>query len=218
MVSLTSDFFNNRPTDQIARDMFGLTLLKHTDVGDMGGVIVETEAYMGDQDTTAHAFGHRKSQSNAALFGAPGTLYFYTMRGLILMNLICQPEGTPQGILLRAIEPTIGVDLMQKHRHKQGIELANGPAKMTAAFGVNDLQFNNISLTQSPFTLWRDNHYRPRLVAQSARIGVSKGDWQNRELRFYVAGNPYVSGMGKRDMDWDTRGWVAKATRFHHAS
>ncbi len=207
MVPLTSDFFNNRPTDQIAQKLLGVTLLKHTSVGDMGGVIVETEAYMGDQDTTAHAFGHRKTHANAALFGDPGTLYFYTMRGLILMNLICQPEGTPQGVLLRAVEPTIGVDLMQEYRHKQGIELTNGPAKMTAALGVNDLQFNNVALTQSPFALFRDDRYRPEKIAQSARIGVSKGGWEDRELRFYVAGNPYVSGIRKRDMNWDTRGW-----------
>ena len=207
MSVLTAEFFTGRPTEEIARDLLGVTLIRKNDTGIVGGVIVETEAYLGDQDTAAHAFGHRKSKANAALFAEAGTLYFYTMRGLILMNLICQSVGTPQGVLLRAIEPTLGVKQMTQNRLKDGVELTNGPAKMTAAMGIDSLQFNNTRLEQSPFELDQNDDYQPRQIVSSARIGVSEGGWHDRELRFYVDGNPFVSGMRKRAMNWSTRGW-----------
>ncbi|WP_421017301.1 DNA-3-methyladenine glycosylase [Furfurilactobacillus cerevisiae] len=209
MPVLTADFFTGRPTEKIAKDLLGVTLTRKTDSGIVGGVIVETEAYLGDQDTAAHAFGHRKSKANAALFDEAGTLYFYTMRGSILMNLICQSIGTPQGVLLRAIEPTIGIEQMTQNRPRAGVELTNGPAKMTAAMGVVSLRFNNTHLDQSQFALNKDDEHQPQQIVSSARIGVSEGNWHDRELRFYVGGNPYVSRMRKREMDWTTRGWKA---------
>lgn len=206
-MALTAAFFSGRPTEEIAKSLLGTELIFHHEVGDVGGLIVETEAYLGDEDTAAHAFGHRQTHANRALFGAPGTLYFYTMRGLILMNLICQPAGTPQGILIRALQPTRGVDLMRQNRPREGVELTNGPAKLTAALGITDLRWNELALTAAPFLL--QPRKNPIAIAQSPRIGVSQGSWHDRELRFFVAGNPYLSKSRKRDQDWTTMGWQA---------
>ncbi|MCF6160761.1 MAG: DNA-3-methyladenine glycosylase [Furfurilactobacillus sp.] len=208
MKELTADFFSGRPTEQIAKDLLGVTLTRKMDDGVVGGVIVETEAYLGDQDTAAHAFGHRKSKANAALFSDPGTLYFYTMRGLILMNLICQPSGTPQGVLLRALEPTVGTRMMEQNRHRTGVDIANGPAKLTAAMGIGTLKYNDMLLSLSPFSLSISGQYQPQQIVSAARVGVSEGEWHDRQLRFYVEGNPYVSGMKKKEMDWDNHGWT----------
>ncbi|GEK28268.1 DNA-3-methyladenine glycosylase [Furfurilactobacillus siliginis] len=205
---LDQDFFTNRPTERIAADLLGHELLYQGENGTVGGLIVETEAYLGDLDTAAHAFGHRKSSANAALFSEPGTLYFYTMRGLILMNLICQPAGTPQGVLLRAIQPTQGEAKMRELRPQPGEEVTNGPAKLTQALGVTNLQWNNVSLAESPFSITDQRRLIPQEIGTAPRVGVSAGAWQDRELRFYVAGNAYVSGMRKRYMNWATQGWL----------
>ncbi|GAB6093617.1 DNA-3-methyladenine glycosylase [Furfurilactobacillus curtus] len=202
---LTAAFFSGRPTDQIVKALLGTELIFRSQDGNVGGLIVEAEAYLGDEDTAAHAFGHRQTQANRALFGAPGTLYFYRMRGLILMNLICQPAGVPQGILIRALQPTLGVDLMMQNRTKIGVELTNGPAKLTAALGITDLRWNELALPATPFLL--QPRKKPVAIAQSPRIGVSQGSWHDRELRFFVAGNPYLSKSRKRDQDWTTMGW-----------
>lgn len=205
---LEKDFFTNRPTALIAADLLGHELLYQGENGMVGGLIVETEAYLGDLDTAAHAFGHRKSKANAALFAEPGTLYFYNMRGQILMNFICQPAGTPQGVLLRAIQPTQGEDIMRQLRPRPGEEVTNGPAKLTQALGVTSLQWNNVSLAESPFSITDQRRVIPQQIGAAPRVGVSDGAWQDRELRFYVEGNAYVSGIRRRYMNWATQGWL----------
>ncbi|GKT03118.1 DNA-3-methyladenine glycosylase [Furfurilactobacillus entadae] len=202
-----ASFLGKRVTTVNARALLGCEVIYHGRQGPVGGLIVETEAYLGDADSAAHAFKHRRSQANRALYNEPGTLYFYTMRGLILMNFVCQPAGTPQGILIRGLQPTVGEDHMQQNRSQRGYGVTNGPAKLTAALGITDRRWNDIAFAESPFE-FHEAVRTPQQVIASPRIGVSAGDWQNEPLRFYVSGNPYVSAMRKRDMDEQTGGWT----------
>ncbi|MCT3583645.1 DNA-3-methyladenine glycosylase, partial [Levilactobacillus brevis] len=117
-MSLLADFFTGRPTEQITQELLGHELIYQTPAGTMSGWIVEAEAYLGEQDTAAHAFNGRYTAANAALYDDPGTIYIYVLRGYYMLDVATQANGIPQGILIRGIEPNRGIELMQTHRDK----------------------------------------------------------------------------------------------------
>lgn len=201
-------FLTQNPTEEIAKQLLGCELSFYGNSEVVSGYIVETEAYLGDKDTAAHSYKHRKSNANKSLFKQGGHLYVHTMRGLILMNIVCQEEGIPQGVLLRAIEPNKGIDLMHKNRHcKDFNELTNGPAKLTQAFGIKDLSLDGSKVNDGLINLNIKDKKKPKEIVSSARIGVSKGSWEKKPLRFYVQGNPYVSKTKKSSWNMNSLGW-----------
>lgn len=206
-----AEFFSGRPTETITRDLLGKLLRYDSPKGLVSGYIVEAEAYLGVADSAAHAYEGRRTKANGALYGAPGNVYIYTSRGYYAFDIAVQQAGEPQGILIRGVEPKDGLAIMMANRPKTGSELTNGPGKLMQAFGVTDLHWNNILIDDSPFEVDLADTLTPAKIVTSARIGVSKrGGQTNAPYRYYVAGNPYVSGMHKRDMDLETHGWTEK--------
>lgn len=208
MSDALADFFTGRPTPQIAQDLLGHELVYQTPAGTMSGWIVETEAYLGEQDTAAHAFNGRYTAANAALYDAPGTIYIYILRGYYMFDVATQAAGTPQGILVRGIEPHVGLDLMQQNRDKPVPDVTNGPGKLMAALGIQSKDLNRTLLGAQNLTITPTATRQPKEVAATSRVGVSAGSWQDRPLRFTVAGNSFVSGSRKRDWDRETHGWA----------
>lgn len=206
---LLIDFFDHRPTDTIAQDLLGKTLLYHGPSGTVGGLIVETEAYLGQRDTAAHAYQGHRSKANEPLYGVPGTIYIYQRHGQYCFDIATQPKDNPQGVLIRGLQPTIGLKQMQKNRPRPTpYELTNGPGKLMQALGIQDKTLNLLQMDEAPLTIDLAQQKRPEHIVDSARIGVRKnGSWVDKPLRFYVAGNPYVSKIRKRDMDLKTFGW-----------
>ncbi|EHO52175.1 DNA-3-methyladenine glycosylase [Lentilactobacillus kisonensis F0435] len=176
--------------------------------GRVGGWIVEAEAYMGQKDSAAHAFKGRRTASNEPLYGPPGTVYIYSIHGRYLLDVAAQEKDVPQGILIRAIQPTIGEGIMLTNRKKPGVSLTNGPGKLMEAFGIADKKMNFEIFGDGRLKIDKQQRKMPATIASSNRIGVAnQGDWATKPLRYFVKGNPYVSGIRKRDVDQTHFGW-----------
>lgn len=203
-------FYASAPTNQIAKEMLGMLLTYDSPKGMVGGWIVETEAYMGQKDSAAHAFGGRRTASNEPLYGPPGTVYIYSIHGRYLLDVAAQEKDVPQGVLIRAVEPTIGQKIMLANRKKHGFDLTNGPGKLMEAFGIADKEMNfEIFGDHSKLAIDQQRKKAPAQIETSNRIGVAnQGDWATRPLRYFVKGNPYVSGIKKRDVDQENFGWT----------
>ena len=200
MDPLSASYFD-RSTVVVARDLLGGRLVhEHPDTGRLVGKIVETEAYT-EEDPACHASHLRKDPETGAisgcgrgrdLFAPPGTAYVYLIYGRHwLLNVVTEPEGTAGAVLIRAVEPEAGHTFMQEARGvDQEVNLTNGPGKLTEAFGIDDAQ-HGASLTDAPLYLAEGRAVDAAQVAQSSRIGISKG--VERPWRWYVADHPYVS-------------------------
>lgn len=205
---LDNNFFEQGSTKAITRNLLGHELVYQSPAGTVAGLIVEAEAYLGVLDSTAHAYRGRRSPANEALYGPPGTIYIYSLRGHYMLDIATQAADEPQGILIRGLEPTQGLELMQARRRKTGFELTNGPAKLTQALGITSLAMNLKLLGEVPLTISQQRLQQPQQIAQSPRINVSaRGNWTQKPLRFFVAHNPYVSQMRKTQIDQQHYGW-----------
>lgn len=207
-----AEYFTNRSTNEITRDLIGRPLTFNDGQEKLGGYIVEAEAYMGKLDRAAHSYGGHRSPANEGLYRTGGTIYIYAQRQYFFFDVACQEENEPQGVLVRAIDPAWGIDFMIKNRNgKSGVLITNGPAKMMQAFGIHDKNWNLHFLSDSPFTIdLADNHKRiAQKIIADKRVGINQSDpiWANKKLRYYVAGNPYVSDMKKRDYA-SNNGWT----------
>ncbi|HJT69272.1 MAG TPA: DNA-3-methyladenine glycosylase, partial [Terriglobales bacterium] len=160
------------------------------------GRIVEVEAYLGADDPAAHA-SIGKTNRNAVLFGPPGYAYVYFIYGNhYCLNVSCLPDGTPGGILFRALEPLQGLERMHELRGiEQGSDLrrlTSGPGRMAAAFGITRERDNGKNLTAGKSDLYiADDGTPPPQVLITKRIGITKA--ADMPLRYIVAGNRFVS-------------------------
>lgn len=183
-MTLPSDFYA-RPVLEVARDLIGCTV-RH---GATAGVIVETEAYH-HSEPACHAYVGVTART-ATLFGPPGRAYVYRSYGIhALLNAVCEPEDVGAAVLIRALEPTDGVDVMRERRGADRAEdLCSGPGKLTQALGVG-LELNATSLQRGPVRiLERAGNARP--VEVGTRIGITRA--VELPWRFCAAGNPHVS-------------------------
>lgn len=181
---LGADFFD-RSVHDVARDLIGCTLLYEG----RGGVIVETESYDAD-DPACHAYVGLTERTRV-LFGPPGRAYVYLSYGIhSLLNAVAEPEGEAAAVLIRALEPTHGIEQMRARRgNKPDQDLCNGPGKLTEALGI-DLSDNETDLAHEPFLITKPEGDPPPIVT-SPRIGITKA--VDRPWRFSAANNPYVS-------------------------
>ncbi|MGQ5709984.1 DNA-3-methyladenine glycosylase [Lactobacillus sp. PSON] len=207
-----STYFSNQPTETIAQDLLGRPLYFDNGKEILGGYIVETEAYLGKKDRAAHSYNGRRSPANEGLYGKAGTLYIYSQRQYFFFDVATQEKDEPQGILIRAIEPSLGINTMIKNRSgKSGPLLTNGPGKMMQALGITSRKWDLHFLDDSPFTIdLNDKHKKiPQEIIPSARIGINQSnpEWASKKLRFFVKGNPYVSKMKKREYQ-ENHGWT----------
>jgi len=191
--------FYNRPTLDVARDLIGKVLVHETRAGLASGVIVETEAYIGEEDPACHAAPGR-TQRNAPLYGPPGIAYVYLNYGIhYLVNAVTEAEGWPAAVLIRALEPKDGIALMRKRRASGGTrraseiavhDLCRGPGNLTKALGI-DLRQNLLDLTRGALRI-EDQKDPKRPVGWSRRIGINVG--VEHEWRIAALDSVAVSG------------------------
>ncbi len=181
----------------VAPLLLGHWLIRKTPDGICGGEIVETEAYVAD-DPACHAF-RGKSTRNASMFGDAGLSYVYLIYGYhFCFNAVCQPSGIGEAVLIRAIEPTFGVDELHKNRAVENLKnLTNGPAKLCSAMKIDrELDGANLCDSNSLLIIARnpalENFLKTRgEVITTTRIGISKA--ADAPLRFYLANSAFVS-------------------------
>jgi DNA-3-methyladenine glycosylase len=194
--------FYARPVLTVARDAIGKVLVHETPAGLIAGRIVEAEAYRGPEDRAAHSFGGRRTARTEAMFGPPGHAYVFFVYGMHWhVNLVTTDHELPHAVLIRAVEPLAGVELMAGRRglEPEDRNLTNGPGKVCQAFDI-DKRCYALDLCERPLFLSEGARSR---VARSPRIGVDyAGDWAARPWRFFEVDNPWVSrargGRGKK--------------------
>jgi DNA-3-methyladenine glycosylase len=187
--------FYARPVLTVARDVIGKVLVHQTPRGTIAGRIVEAEAYRGPEDRAAHSFGGRRTERTEAMYGPPGFAYVFFVYGMHWhVNLVTTREGAPHAVLLRAVEPLVGAELMAERRGmaETAVSLCNGPGKLCQAFGI-DKRHYAADLTRGPLFLSKAPVPRGRL-GRSARIGVDYAEsWAEKPWRFFELGNRWVS-------------------------
>jgi DNA-3-methyladenine glycosylase len=190
--------------DLVARRLLGKLLVRKEDdgaeKGELAGRIVEVEAYFGDADPAAHTFVG-KTARNAVLYGPPGHAYVYFIYGMhYCLNVSCEPDGQAGGILIRALEPVAGLDIMAERRGlpaqltpRLARELTSGPGRLCQAFGITRERDNGADLASAKSSLQiRDDGFVAGEIQVTPRIGIRKA--AERMARFVLAGNPHVSG------------------------
>lgn len=201
-------FFTGRPTVEIAKELLGKLVTYDGPAGKTGGYIVETEAYLGENDSASHAYNGRRTGYSESLYGLPGNIYLYQIRGHYCFDIVVQAKEEPQGILLRGLEPALNVSVMTQNRQSAGNNISNGPAKLVQALGIHSRELDGQPMETSPLKVDLNKYKIPREIVTTARIGVNlSGKDGASPQRFFVAGNPFVSGMRKREMDLDKYGW-----------
>ena len=190
---LSRDFYT-RSVLVVARNCIGKLLVHRTPEGETAGRIVETEAYRGPRDLAAHS-SRGLTNRTAAMFGPPGHAYVYRLYGTCwAMNLVVAAVGDPHAVLIRAIEPVRGVELMASRRRRaaNARELTNGPGKLTEALAITGADYAR-DLCGDVLFLEEDER-RAGKIGRSARINVDyAGVWAGRPWRFYERNNRYVS-------------------------
>ena len=179
--------FYARPVVEVARDLIGCVVSRDG----CAGVIVETEAYH-DSEPACHAFVGLTERTRV-LFGPPGRAYVYRSYGIhACLNAVCEPPGTGAAVLIRALEPVDGIDLMRARRGLDRVEnLCSGPGKLTQALGIG-LEDNGCDLATGPVVIGRKPRaWRDAQVAASQRIGITKAT--ELEWRFCAVGSRYLS-------------------------
>jgi DNA-3-methyladenine glycosylase len=177
------------PAEVAARRLLGCELVREVDGQEVRVRIVETEAY--DQaDEASHTFRGR-TQRNDAMFKSAGNLYVYFTYGMHhCCNVVCGPEGFGSGVLIRAVEPLEGIDIIERRRGVAGVNATNGPGKVCQALDI-DRQLSGHDLAESPMRLIKRPALPDDVITVGPRIGISKAVHELR--RFYIAGNRYVS-------------------------
>lgn len=189
--------FYDRPTLTVARALIGKVLVHDAPEGTASGVIVETEAYIGESDPACHA-APGPTRRNEPLYGPPGIAYVYINYGIhFLVNAVTESEGHPAAVLIRALEPKEGIALMRRRRstpRRSGndipvADLCRGPGNLSRALGI-DLRQNRLDLTSSALRI-EDQGERRRSLKWTRRIGLNVGVEQ--EWRVYAADSASVS-------------------------
>jgi DNA-3-methyladenine glycosylase len=182
--------FYARDTVAVARGLLGKILVH----GETSGKIVETEAYLGGADLAAHS-ARGITDRTRVIFGPPGHAYVYFIYGMYeCLNLIAEPDGTPGGVLIRALEPVAGIEIMQRRRPGAHTlrDLTSGPGRLTLALGITRAQ-NGVDVTRGSLTVRTAADGGNFEIEVTPRIGIRHcADWP---LRFAIKGNPFVSRL-----------------------
>jgi DNA-3-methyladenine glycosylase len=184
--------FFRRPAEVVAADLLGKVIVSRVDGLLTSGRIVETEAYLGYDDPASHGYRHRRNARNVALFGPPGLWYVYLSYGMHwCANLVCQRAGLASAVLLRAVEPTEGLEVMRRRRGKMpDRQLCSGPGRLCQALGI-DRRLDGMPMSRAPVVVLGAEALQPSFISATPRIGITKAaDWP---LRFVLAGSPWTS-------------------------
>ncbi len=195
---LPKKFYLTGHVTEIARNLLGKILYTSFDNELTAGIIVETEAYCGATDKASHAFKNKLTSRTITMFGHPGRAYIYLCYGIhSLFNVVTNKKGKADAVLIRAIEPVVGLETMKMRRNYTGnlINLTSGPGKLTKALKIDRIQNSN-DLTSKSNGLWlefNNSESRP-IIEHSKRIGVDyAGADADLLWRFYIKNNAWVS-------------------------
>jgi len=199
---LEQDFYTRADTLRVARELLGKRLVVPDDDDGrrVSGRIVEVEAYLGVEDRAAHSFGGRRTRRTETMYAVGGTAYVFFVYGMHhQFNVVTGPEGLPHAVLVRAVEPDEGIELMRERRPvSKERELTSGPGKLCRALGI-DLGYDGEDLTRGT-RVWVEEtgvSFGADEIASGARIGVAyAGEDALNPWRFWVRGNVYVSKKG----------------------
>ncbi len=190
IASILAKRFYERDPETTARDLLGKKLIRRLSNTILEGILVETEAYFGLEDPASRAY-HGMKTYNRSMWGEPGRAFIYNVHKYWMLNAVAHERGEIGAVLVRAMEPTRGLDIMKRNRNVENLlELTRGPGKLTEAFGI-DKRLNEIDLTEREGAIQiADNEINFEIVS-SHRIGVRRD--LRRDLRFFVKGNRFVS-------------------------
>lgn len=186
--------FYNRGADVVAKQLLGCVLVRRRGRGLLAGRIVETEAYVGEDDRACHA-NRGRTRRNAVMYEAPGRAYVYFIYGVHdMLNVVCRPPGVPEAVLIRGVEPVHGLDSMRRRRGVRRLQdVASGPGKLCRAFAITRKQ-NGMDLAGPVLWITAGRLRATETISTSARVGVDyAGEDARRPLRFFVSRNPHVS-------------------------
>ncbi len=189
--------FYLQPTLKVAEQMLGKYFVRKLKKRTLTGKIVEVEAYLGEHDPASHAYRGRTLR-NDVMFWKGGHLYVYFTYGMhFCANVVTEKEGIARAVLLRALEPLQGKDLMAGKRGfklSEGtlVRISNGPAKLCQAFGIGRKQ-NGTDLTGSEIFITEGENIPSEKISRTPRIGITNG--RDKKWRFYIKGNRFVSGF-----------------------
>ncbi|PLK45025.1 DNA-3-methyladenine glycosylase [Emticicia sp. TH156] len=190
---LPKEFFEKYDTLSLARQLLGCTLVHNSPDGLTAGIIVETEAYL-HNDPACHAY-RKKTPRNAAMFENAGISYVYFIYGVYhCFNIVSGQKDTGEAVLIRALEPVDGIELMQQRRGTTQLKnLCSGPGKLVTAMGINR-NFNFLPVYSQHFYCLPPKDENPEIVT-TTRIGITRG--ADLLYRFYLKGNQFVSKIVK---------------------
>jgi DNA-3-methyladenine glycosylase len=198
MKKLGKEFYRRNDVLQIAKELLGKILVTKFDGITTSGRIVEVEAYAGVGDRASHAYGGRRTKRNEIMYADGGFAYVYLCYGIHhLFNVVTHQKETPHAILIRSLEPLIGIDKMLERTGKKIADhtLTRGPGNLSKALGISVGHSGMVLNTRDIFIADDGFHYLPGTVAESPRIGVAYAlDDAFLPYRFYIKGNRYVSG------------------------
>ena len=204
-LSILPRSFYRGPTLRIAKSLLGKILVHHSPDGLTAGKIVETEGYLSG-DPACHAvrpvefskggdpirWETKLTRRNRSMFGPPGHAYVYfTYGNHHCLNVVTRPTGTPEAVLIRALEPTEGIEFMKERRGLDNLlQLTSGPGKLTQAMGITR-ELDGADLTQSPLIIAQGEKVDSSRIITTTRVGIRQATQE--PWRFYLAGNPWVS-------------------------
>ncbi len=200
---ILEESFYNRNSLIVAEELLGKVLV-HKDQGrKIAGKIVETEAYRGPIDKAAHSYNNRRTSRTEVMFGPPGRAYIYMIYGLYqCMNVVCEREGLPEAVLIRAIEPVEGLEEMAINRYGRSyadlkrrdvINLTSGPGKLCKAMNIQR-ELNGRSLMGDEIYILDNLKEKKERIVKTKRIGIDYAEEAKDFLwRFYIKDNIYVS-------------------------
>ncbi len=190
-MKLVPQTFYHRSPLFVAPELLGKILVRHLNGTTISGRIVEVEAYLGFADPAAHGYSGQTPRT-ASLFKAGGHAYIYTIHRYHCLDIVTETAGTPTSVLIRALEPFAGIELMQKFRHKENVrDLTTGPGKLTQALQITR-ELDGLDVTDPTAALQIfDDGYPVENIITTKRVGISKA--KDQDYRFYLKDSRYIS-------------------------
>ena len=193
---LPREFYLRPDVLTVAKDLIGKLLVVPGPKGErVSGKIVEVEAYRGPEDRASHAYGGRRTKRTEMMYGSGGVAYVYFVYGMYYQfNVVSNVADTPHAILVRALEPVEGLEIMRERRHTHpDRNLTSGPGQLCIAMGI-DRTLNGADLLGDRVWLEEFETVPPRQIAKGPRIGIDYAqEWITKPWRFWIKNNPYVS-------------------------
>ena len=198
MKKLPREFYTRSDVLEVARDLLGKKLVVPTRNGArVAGLIVETEAYRGPEDRASHAYNGRRTTRTETMYDCGGTAYVYFVYGMYhQFNVVTNVEDVPHAILVRAVEPVEGLDVMRRRRRgRSEYELTSGPGRLCLALGI-DRKLDKADLLGDRVWIEEGVSISPRQISRGPRIGIDYAEeWIKKPWRFWIKDNPFVSRL-----------------------